>query len=282
MLTFHPLELVRRRPIAEDAVCLELRPPPGLETAYRFEAGQHLAVRATIGGRELRRTYSIVSEAGGPLKIGVRVQGEMSRFLASGLPVGGRLESMEPTGRFRPTLEPGRSKRYAALAAGSGITPVLSIVSTLLAAEPHSRVLVAYGNRSIARSMFVDELLALKNRHLGRLSVVFVMSREPQDVELFNGRLDGPRLPPTGLLPRPARFRPLASPARPSDCCCPLAPAPHSAFRLAINICDVLVEEGGPRVEAKRRGGDPLPRASCRAKLRERAGSRLFVWVFGL
>jgi len=194
MLTFHPLELVRRRPIAEDAVCLELRPPPGLETAYRFEAGQHLAVRAMIGGRELRRTYSIVSHTGGPLKIGVRVQGEMSRFLARGLPVGGRLESLEPTGRFRPTLEPGANKRYVALAAGSGITPVLSIVATLLAAEPQSRVWVAYGNRSISRSMFVDELLALKNRYLGRLSVVFVMSREPQDVELFNGRLDGRRL----------------------------------------------------------------------------------------
>ena len=194
MLTFHPLELVRRRPIAEDAVCLELRPPPGLETAYRFEAGQHLAVRATIGGRELRRTYSIVSQTGGPLKIGVRVQGEMSRFLASELPVGGSLESLEPTGRFRPTLDPGGHKRYVALAAGSGITPVLSIVSTLLAAEPQSRVWVAYGNQSIARSMFVDELLALKNRYLGRLSVAFVMSREPQDVELFNGRLDGPRL----------------------------------------------------------------------------------------
>jgi ring-1,2-phenylacetyl-CoA epoxidase subunit PaaE len=194
MLTFHPLELVRRRPIAEDAVCLELRPPPGLETAYRFEAGQHLAVRAMIGGRELRRTYSIVSQTGGPLKIGVRVQGEMSRFLASELPVGGRLESLEPTGRFRPALEPGGNKRYVALAAGSGITPVLSIAATLLAAEPQSRMLVAYGNRSISRSMFVDELLGLKNRYLGRLSVVFVMSREPQDVELFNGRLDAARL----------------------------------------------------------------------------------------
>lgn len=194
MLTFHPLELVRRSQIAEDAVCLELRPPPDLETQYRFEAGQHLAVRARVGGRELRRTYSIVSEAGGPLRIGVRVQGTMSGYLAGALEIGGRLDALQPSGRFRPTLDPASGKRYVALAAGSGITPVLSIVATLLAAEPHSCVSVVYGNRSISRSMFVDDLLALKNRYLGRLSVAFVMSRESQDVELFNGRLDGARL----------------------------------------------------------------------------------------
>ena len=181
-------------PIAEDAVCLEFQAPRGLDEAYRFEAGQHLAVRAVIGGRELRRTYSIVSPVGGRLRIGVRVQGEMSRYLAEGLPVGGALEALEPTGRFKPTLEPGRAKNYVALAAGSGITPVLSIVATVLAAEPRSRVLVVYGNRAIARTMFLDELLALKDRHLERLTVHCVMSREPQEVELFNGRLDAARL----------------------------------------------------------------------------------------
>jgi len=194
MLTFHPLELRRRTPIAEDAVCLEFAPPPALADAYRFEAGQHLAVRAVLGGRELRRTYSIVSPAGGVLCIGVRVQGEMSRYLAEGLRIGDTLEALEPSGRFRPTIEPGRAKSYVALAAGSGITPVLSIVSTVLAAEPGSRVFLVYGNRAIGRTMFLDELLALKNRHLERLTVHCVMSREPQDVELFNGRLDADRL----------------------------------------------------------------------------------------
>lgn len=194
MLTFHPLELRRRTPIAEDAVCLEFRPPPALADAYRFEAGQHLAVRAVLGGRELRRTYSIVSPAGGELRIGVRIQGEMSRYLAGGLRVGDTLEALEPSGRFRPTIEPGRAKSYLALAAGSGITPVLSIVATLLAAEPNSRVLLVYGNRAIGRTMFLDEVLALKDRYLERLTVHCVMSREPQDVELFNGRLDAARL----------------------------------------------------------------------------------------
>jgi len=194
VLTFHPLELTRRRPIAEDAMCLELRPQPSLREAFRFEAGQHLPVRAAIGGRELRRTYSIISAAGGSLRIGVRVQGEMSRYLASGLRIGGFLDAMEPTGRFRPTLDPTRAKSYLALAAGSGITPVLSIVATILAAEPASRVVLCYANRSAARTMFLDELLGLKDRHIERLVVHFLMSREPQDVEMFNGRLDAPKL----------------------------------------------------------------------------------------
>ena len=194
MLAFHPLTLRRRMPIAEDAVCLEFEPPAELAEAYQFEAGQHLAVRAVLGGRELRRTYSIVNAAGGGLRIGVRVQGELSRYLAEQLKVGERLEALEPLGRFKPTIDPARARFYVALAAGSGITPVLSIVSTLLAAEPGSRVFLVYGNRSIARTMFLDELLALKDRYLSRLTVHFVMSREPQDLELFNGRLDAPRL----------------------------------------------------------------------------------------
>jgi ring-1,2-phenylacetyl-CoA epoxidase subunit PaaE len=194
MLTFQPLTLARRTPIAEDAVCLEFRPPPGQEEAYRFEAGQHLAVRATIGGQELRRTYSIVSPAGGDLRIGVRVQGQMSRYLAQTLPLGATLDALAPTGRFKATVDSGRAKSYAAFAAGSGITPVLSIVATLLAGEPHSRVLLVYGNRATGRTMFLDDVFALKDRYLDRLTVHCLMSREPQDVELFNGRLDGARL----------------------------------------------------------------------------------------
>jgi len=194
MLSFHPLTLRQRTPIADDAVCLQFDAPPGLAAAYRFEAGQHLAVRALVDGRELRRTYSIVSPAGGPLRIGVRVQGAMSRYLAEALPIGGVLESLEPTGRFKPTLEPSRAKSYVALAAGSGITPVLSIVGTLLETEPASRVLLVYGNRDIGRAMFLEDILALKDRYLTRLRVQFIMSREPQELAFFNGRLDAARL----------------------------------------------------------------------------------------
>lgn len=194
MLSYHPLELTRRDVIAEDAIGLEFEAPPALRDAFRFEAGQHLPVRATVAGRELRRTYSIVSAGGGPLRLGVRIQGEMSRYLAADLRVGDRLEAMPPTGRFRPNIDPSRPRSYVALAAGSGITPVLSIISTLLAAEPGCRVMLYYGNRSLARTMFVEELLALKDRYLERLVVHFLMSREPQDVALFNGRLDTARL----------------------------------------------------------------------------------------
>jgi ring-1,2-phenylacetyl-CoA epoxidase subunit PaaE len=194
MLSFHALTLLRREPIAEDAFALDLRPDPALREAFRFEPGQHLPVRATLGGRELRRTYSIVGSAGDALRIAVRLQGEMSRYLAESLAIGDRLEAMEPTGRFRPTLDAARSRSVVAFASGSGITPVLPILETILRVEPGSDAMLFYGNRSLARTMFVDELLALKNRHLGRFVVHFLMSREPQDVELFNGRLDGAKL----------------------------------------------------------------------------------------
>jgi ring-1,2-phenylacetyl-CoA epoxidase subunit PaaE len=194
MLTYHPLTLRRRTTIADDAVCLDFEPPPQLATAYRFEAGQHLAVRVALGGRELRRTYSIVSPAGGTLRIGVRVQGEVSRYLAEGLQIGETLAALPPTGRFKPTIDSQRSKFYMALAAGSGITPILSIVATVLAAEPASRVILVCGNRTIGRMMFLDEVLALKNRYLDRLTVHCLMSREPQEVAILNGRLDGARL----------------------------------------------------------------------------------------
>ena len=194
MLSFHALTLTRRERIAEDAFGLDLLPEPALRTAFRFEPGQHIPVRATLGGRELRRTYSIVGSAGDALRIAVRVQGEMSRYLAEALPIGARIDAMEPTGRFRPTLDATRSRSVVAFAAGSGITPVLPILEAILRVEPRSNAMLFYGNRSLARTMFVDELLALKNRHLGRFAVHFLMSREPQDVALFNGRLDGAKL----------------------------------------------------------------------------------------
>ena len=194
MLTFHPLILRRRAAVAEDAVCLELEAPAAVAERYRYEAGQHLAVRAVVNGRELRRTYSLVAPAGKTLRLGVRVQGAMSRYLAHDLPLGGTLEAMEPSGRFKSARAEGGGRRYVALAAGSGITPVLSIVATILGTEPDARVTLIYGNQSVTRTMFLDEVLDLKNRYMSRLSVQFVLSREPQEVDLFNGRLDGARL----------------------------------------------------------------------------------------
>lgn len=194
MLKFHQLTLQSRLPVAEDAFCLTFAVPEALRDDYRFLPGQHLAVRAIVNGRTLRRTYSVVSPTGGELKIGVRVQGEMSRYLAETLPIGEPLEIMTPNGSFHPRRASDGPKFYVAIAAGSGITPVLSIIASVLAAEPDCQFMLIYANRSSARTMFMEEVLALKNRHLARFAVHFLMSREPQDVALFNGRIDAAKL----------------------------------------------------------------------------------------
>lgn len=194
MLQFHSLKVATRTPVAVDAYELTFAVPPELQDAYRFQPGQHLAVRAQVGGKALRRTYSIVTPPGGPLAIGVRVQGAMSRYLAEQLRPGEALDVMTPNGRFSPSIDPSAARSYVAFAAGSGITPVLSIASAVLAAEPNSRFRLFYCNRDSDHAMFLSEVLALKDRYLSRFVVHFVMSREPQDAELFNGRLDGDKL----------------------------------------------------------------------------------------
>jgi len=196
MLRFHPLAISDRRAIADDAVAITFAVPERLRDEYRFRAGQHLALRAAIDGREERRTYSIVNpEGAAALTIGVRVHeaGRMSRHLAGKLAVGDRVDVMTPNGSF-VTQPDGKARLCVAFAAGSGITPVLSIIATVLETEPASRFQLYYGNTSTARTMFLEEVQALKDRFLARFSVCFVMSREPQDVELFNGRIDAARV----------------------------------------------------------------------------------------
>ena len=197
MLKFHPLRVIEVRADAQDAVCLGFEIPATLRDEYRFEAGQHIGVRLHLGGEELRRTYSIVSAPGdAELRIGVRVHshGRLSRHLASKIRVGDTLDVLAPNGSFHTRIDPRHRKTYAAFSAGCGITPVLSIAKTVLAAEPHSRFFLFYGNRDTARIMFLEELLALKDVHLARLSLNFLFTREPQEVELLNGRLDGDKV----------------------------------------------------------------------------------------
>lgn len=200
-LTFHPLKIAGRESLAEDAVCLTLEIPEALRGAYQFVPGQHVALRTTLAGRELRRTYSIVNgSCSQALRLGVRVQpeGGLSHFLAHRAKVGELVDVLCPTGGFThaathaATRGDGRS--YVAFAAGSGITPVLSIATSVLEQEPDSQFLLIYGNRTTARTMFVEELFALKNRFLGRFAVHFIMSREPQEMDLFNGRLDATKI----------------------------------------------------------------------------------------
>jgi ring-1,2-phenylacetyl-CoA epoxidase subunit PaaE len=240
-LSFHPLRIVGREPAAEDAVCLRLEVPDALRAEYRFEPGQHVALRATLAGRELRRTYSIVNGApAGELRLGIRVQppGGLSNFLGHEAQIGDRVEALGPTGGFVRSGATGGARRYVAFAAGSGITPVLSILTAVLEQEPDSRFLLVYGNRTTARTMFLEDILALKNRFLGRFAVHFIMSREPQDVELFNGRLDAAKIRElAGVMFDPATVDEVFI-------CCPgdLAAAGRAALRALGTTAPVHVE----------------------------------------
>ncbi|MGC1386639.1 MAG: 2Fe-2S iron-sulfur cluster-binding protein, partial [Steroidobacteraceae bacterium] len=182
---------------AEDAVSVTLAIPPALRERFHFDAGQYVTVRRMIDGREERRTYSIVTAPGSTaLRLGVREQrgGRMSRELATRVRPGDMLDVGTPVGRFRTAVDPARARSYVAFASGSGITPVLSLATDILAREPGSRFTLVYGNRNVARTMFLEETLALKNRYLDRFSVHFVMSREPQQTELLNGRVEMPKI----------------------------------------------------------------------------------------
>lgn len=197
MLSFHTLKVASVEGIAEDAVCVTLEVPPSHRDAFAFHAGQYVTVRRKIGDREERRTYSIVTAPGGDaLKLGVRVQtgGRMSGEIATQLRRGDLLDVGTPMGRFRTSISSERALSYVAFAAGSGITPVLSLATDILAKEPHSRFTLIYGNRSVSRTMFLEQTLALKNRYIDRFSVHFVMSREPQQSQLLNGRIDGDKV----------------------------------------------------------------------------------------
>jgi ring-1,2-phenylacetyl-CoA epoxidase subunit PaaE len=196
MLKFHALTVTQVVPAAEDAIEIALAVPQALRAQYRGSAGQHVVVRAHIEGAETRRTYSLVNAPGEwPLRIVPRVHahGSMSRYLAEQLRAGDSLEVLPPNGSFTARDPSAAGGTYVACAAGCGITPVLAVVRALLSGGA-ARVLLFYGNSGTARAMCLEELLALKDRYLERLALHFVMSREPQEVELYNGRLDGPRL----------------------------------------------------------------------------------------
>jgi ring-1,2-phenylacetyl-CoA epoxidase subunit PaaE len=199
VLKFHDLELAGCTSAGEDAVCLKLGVPPALQETFTGVAGQHVVVKADIDGEEIRRSYSLVSIPGEfPLRIGVRqhADGQMSSHL-SRLQPGARLSVMPPLGSFASQCRGPGKRRYAAFAAGCGITPVLALVRTKLTEEPDCSWTVFYGNRSAGRAMFLDELLGLKDRYIGRLAVHFVMSREPSDADVFNGRVDAAKVDAT-------------------------------------------------------------------------------------
>jgi ring-1,2-phenylacetyl-CoA epoxidase subunit PaaE len=203
--TFHQLPVAAVDRLTEDSVAVTFAVPAELRAEYAFSAGQHLTVRQMAGSAasssEVRRSYSICSTPQqlatyGLVRIGVKQipGGAFSSFAARDLRTGDTIEVMPPLGHFTTALHPQRSRRYGAIAAGSGITPVLSLLATALATEPASSCTLLYGNRYARSVMFAEELADLKDRHPSRLHVVHVLSREPQDAELLSGRLDPQRL----------------------------------------------------------------------------------------
>jgi ring-1,2-phenylacetyl-CoA epoxidase subunit PaaE len=194
---FHALRVAEVDRLTDDAVAITFDVPAELAESYRFVQGQHLTVRTALAGDDVRRNYSICAPAAsGRLRIAVKRLdgGAFSAYALERLAPGDTLEVMTPTGRFFTELDPATARHYCCIAAGSGITPVLSIIATTLQAEPRSRVTLLYANRTSRTVMFLEELEDLKDRYPHRFHLVHVLSREPQDVELFSGRLDGERL----------------------------------------------------------------------------------------
>ena len=190
---FHALTVARVDRLCDDAVALTFEVPPELAGDYAFLPGQSLTLRRIVDGRDERRSYSICAPAGQPPRIGVREVpgGALSGWLVREVGPGDQIEVQPPSGSFTPDLRtPGR---HVLIAAGSGITPVLSIAASALADE-RSDATVLYGNRRVDSVMFADEIADLKDSYPARLQLVHVLSRERQEVDLFSGRLDAERL----------------------------------------------------------------------------------------
>src|SRR6266571_5660830 len=194
---FHRLAVDDRRRESPDAVSLTFAIPGELADDYSFAPGQYLTLRTTMDGEEVRRSYSICSGPDdGELRIAVKKVdgGAFSNWAADELKAGDELDVMTPTGRFGVLHAPDEARLYVGFAAGSGITPVLSIVKGVLAREPNSRFFLFYGNRSTSSMMFLEALEDLKDRFMERLSLFHVISGEEQDIPILHGRLDGEKV----------------------------------------------------------------------------------------
>jgi len=194
---FHKLRIVDVADETDDAITLMLEPEIADRGVFSFTPGQHLTLRALIGEEDVRRNYSLcVPPSAGKLRVAIKkVRGGLfSGWAQDALKPGGTIESMAPRGHFTWTFEPGARRNYVAFAGGSGITPVLSLIASGLATEPESSFTLLYGNRASNSIMFLEELAALKNRHMGRLQIYHFLTAEADDVELLNGRLDAERI----------------------------------------------------------------------------------------
>ncbi|MCF3146848.1 1,2-phenylacetyl-CoA epoxidase subunit PaaE [Streptomyces platensis] len=197
---FHPLQVREIERLTDDAVAVTFAVPPELRTTFRHTPGQHIALRRSVDGQEIRRTYSICTPATDEpvLRVGIRLveEGAFSTYALKELAVGDTVEVMAPAGRF--TLEP-RPGHFVGIVGGSGITPVLSIAATLLAEQPDARFCLIRSDRTAASTMFLEEVADLKDRYPQRFQLIHTLSREEQQAGLPSGRLDETRL--RSLLP---------------------------------------------------------------------------------
>lgn len=203
---FYSLSIAEVRRETDNAVCLTFQVPEELQPAFTFTQGQYLTLRTSIDGSEVRRSYSICSGVDdGALSIGIKQidGGAFSTFANTELKPGDRVDVMPPQGEFYTVLDKNQQKNYMCICAGSGITPILSIVKSILSREPESRVTLLYGNRNSSTIMFKEEIAFLKNRYMSRFTWLNILSREQQDAEILFGRLDnskGQELHSKGLI----------------------------------------------------------------------------------
>jgi len=190
---FYPLTLSAIQPQTETAVCITFNVPEKLSKIFNFRQGQFLTLKTNIEGEDIRRSYSICSGVDeGVLQVAIkRVRnGRFSNFANDSFKVGDSIEVMPPQGTFFTELNAGNKKNYMCIAAGSGITPIISIIKTILNTEPESKVTLIYGNRCSNSVMFKDELSFIKNRYMDRFQWINIMNEEDQGSDLLNGIID--------------------------------------------------------------------------------------------
>ena len=210
---FHPLRVRAVQPDTAEAVVVSFDVPPALREVFGFTQGQYLTLRHQIDGQDLRRSYSICAGVDdGELRVGVRKVrgGQFSNWINEHLRPGDTLQVMAPQGRFFVPIEPGAARHHVGIAGGSGITPILSIMKTVLAREPASRFTLVYGNRKLRSTMFKEELDDLKDKYLARVVMHHVFSDEHTEMDIHTGVMNRQKIcllytspsPRDGLLSR--------------------------------------------------------------------------------
>lgn len=196
-LAFHRMRVTEVSPLTDDSVAITFDVPEALSDTFAYLPGQHVTVRAMIDGEDVRRSYSICANANsGKLRVGVKrlPGGAFSTFATTELKAGDELELMAPVGEFTIDLDPEAARRAVAIAAGSGITPVLSLISSSLEAEPQATWTLLLGNKTANSIMFLEELEGLKDRYRDRFQLFHLLSREGSEVPLLSGRIDAEKI----------------------------------------------------------------------------------------